>query len=397
MNARSCFLSRWSNRGFLSSRYDEPMRISLLLAVVATAVTLPAQGTSDFSIFPARDGANSVSFTTRSDALWAQAGEMLLHVPGDMFLGVGDTDSTGVGTCAALAFWQAGQDQNPSTQETYYIIVRNHDPNTGMPDPTTAGLVARIGPLQMPTLPQTTPASWTVTDNFAQPILLPCQGGFHFGLELAAAPGWTATDGHSVWTAWYDPSAGNVTLGDHPRAGAPELAFSIVAGSSTPLPGTRPSAGGATYQMGLWTTGPSLNVGGIDPASAAQNPVGTSCYGAGGMYPDVSGVFRSDGLDLRIHDTVNSGGTAFALLSPGPSPFGPAPVPGVIGNLWVNASVLLTVGQSTLNSNGVATIPVLAPSTVPTSLVGTTLFFQGLTVSAALANLTFTNAAGVSF
>ncbi len=319
----------------------------------------------------------------------ATVSEMLLAAPGDLLAGIGDNGSS----CETSGFWHLSQDQDPSTNETYHLIIRSHDKVTSSPDMSTAGLMSRIGPLTLPPSTSTTPVGWIMIDTFGSPAPLPCQGGFYYGIGLPAQPNlWL--DGHGILTSWYIPSAGNATLGDNPRIGAPDLTWAAVAGSGIAVPGTRTSAGGSTHAIGIFTPNPNLNVGNIDPGTATLNAPGASGYGAAGLYPDISGSPRNDGIDLRVSDPLNPGGLAVGVVGVKLTQFSPIPVPGLRGRFWLDPTVLITTPSTTLDLGGVGTIPVLPAGSLNPSYLGVTLYCQSLTIGASGG---LSNVCGVSF
>jgi hypothetical protein len=305
--------------------------------------------------------------------------ELFQQVPGKLFAGVAD----GTNGCQVTGIWHWTTDENPSTQETFQIVLRKPD-MTGALDPTSAGVIMTAGPFNTP-LGGTVRTAWRVQGTFATPVTIPCQGGFFMGVSLMAAPTWP-TDGLSVWEAlYYPPSTRN--FGDNPRQQAPPHAWVNAGGNVLPPMAT-------VLRIGLLTTAPVLNIGGIDPGNVKQTPAGSTCYGAGGMYPDISGSSRADGIDVRFENLAASNtATAMLLISSGINV--PISSIGVEGNMWLDLRLLLIWGYATMNA-GTATIVVAPPRLISPSFVGLTVFFQGATIDFARARTAFTNAQGVS-
>ncbi len=336
--------------------------------------------------------AQSTSFTDRgiSNPTGNEV-EILQELPKGMLSHVG---AIGVGACEMTEFMMMIQDENLATQETMTLVVRPIDPVSGVgPDMNAANVIYTAGLGSLPALngPGAFNAWWT----FQNPVPLPCTSDYFFGAKLPQSTGWAQqfSDGLSVHMAEY--TLGN--LGDNPRASAPPIGWSVDMTTMTPQSHTQ------VWDMAIGTATPTLQAGSDDPIAARYN-VGTTGFGAAGMYPDVSGPLgtgREDGISLRIHDNANVGGMAFALLSIG---FGPAPIPitGFGGVMPLNPAILLSAGQAPIaldpsTSQSVAVITVLSPKITPPSVVGTMVYFIGVSTGPAFSNPWFTNVAGVSF
>lgn len=357
-----------------------PHLASTLSASLFLAATLAAQG--DFIIWPERNG-SAATYTDR--LVGTLAGEIFQEIPGTMFAGVGDRG----GSCNVTTVYHWATDENPTTQETFHLVFRRPDPVNPGPDPNAAGLIARVGPFNLPTGGSQRQA-WLITTTLSSPVPVPCKGGWFLGLDLPASPQWSM-DGHSVWVAWYNPPSTR-NLGENARNNAPNHSWRIMSSVVTPSPSP------CTLRLGCFTPAPALNIGGIDPANVRQLPVGSSNYGAGGMYPDISGTPRSDGIDVRIHDPMNIGGRAHLVLGSGITPITGLSYPGIAGRLWLDptSGVLVYVGSSALAGPEVA-VPVALPGTIPPALMGQRAAFQGLTVNAAGGNAAWSNLQVVSF
>jgi hypothetical protein len=355
--------------------------ISLLAGVLCTIATASAQR-SEYHVYPDLFDA-STSFVSRG-ALGANPGELLAELPGGLISGIGQDGS---GACLVNTLVVTLQDQDASTPETWGVVGRPRAASGTGPDTTAAPLYAATG-FQTP--PGVGVTAWAFTLTFRAPAALPCSSDYFHGVILPAGPNWPATDGLSAAAAHY--SAGG--FGDHPRPGAPNLGWTH-----------DPNAGFVQAQSQVWSfrlgsATPSLQMGNDDPASTRVNPAasqGTANFGAGGFFPQTDGLPRADGIDARIYDSGNAGGTAFLFLS-----FSPAPVPLAIaqGDLLIDPAFLLPVGQGTIAAAApeVAIFPMLPPGTVPHAVVvGQSVWFQAVTADANLRNLAFSNAAAMSF
>ena len=352
------------------------------LALVALLAPGGAAQGNKLEIFPDSAGTAS-SYVVRSN-LNASAGEVLQEVPSRLFRGVGATGTGAVATCTALGldFWTA--DEDASTQETFTVLLRRAAIAAPGPDATPAGILVQSGPQMTPL--GTGRLGWRVMVTFTTPVAIPCEGDLFMGLGLAAAPTW-ATDGQSIYSAFY-PGFLTATVGDNPRNGAPNHSWYVLNGVAAP------STWHFTLRIGVLVAAPVLNMGGVDPANARQMPVGSANFGAGGLYPDVSGG-RNDGLDARVIDATNAGGTAFLLLAGGWVPGGLS-AGTVDGRLWLLPAPLLQFGMASLVGS-TATINVVAPATLGPGLIGFDVPFQAVTLSAALQNPRLSNGCAVSF
>lgn len=365
--------------------------ISTLLAVLVTTVSVQAQR-SFFHIYPDPIDpaiAQSSSFTDRGILNNGDGGEVLAELPAGMLSHVGGVD---LSTCLFSAVEFVEQDEFPLTQHQYNLIFRSRNSNGDGPDTRDEGLIAFAGPLTTPFSNMVTPQAWCTTITFLTPGAMPCSSDFFFGLELAAAPIFPA-DGQSLHMAHY--TLGSV--GDWPRQDAPGLAWSFANGISTP---TQDSA---VWDIALLTEAPTLQLGNDDP----NNPGGvngTLAFGAGGFFPDVSGLTRNDGLVARVSDDSNHGGFAFVFMNSSLNPM-PGLLPGIGGVLAINPAGrlrLLRSGSISDNPSAAHNFAeiVLSPPGNPVlpSLLGAFVTFQAITVDATqnLANFFLTNAVRVS-
>jgi hypothetical protein len=353
------------------------MRVLILATASLLTSTALVGAQNEFMIYPERNG-SSATYTSRTGIGLV---EQFMEAPGNLFSGIGDA---GAG-CQVTGVYHWATDEDASTMESFRIVLRTASP-AGGPDTSAAGVITQVGPFNLPT--GVGRLGWRIGVTFATPVTVPCMASFFYGIELAAAPNWPGPpgDGHSIWDARYSPPPTRL-LGDNPRVGAPNHAWGNNNGFASSNPWT--------WRIGITVNNPVLNVGGIDPLNARQSPVGSSNYGAGGLYPDISGLPRSDGIDLRTELLSAASGTVLGLLSATRPAFA-APVPGIAGNLYLHPGFpIFTLGTANI-FGGVATLPVATPGTVPVALMGSTLYFQTLTVDAAFA-LAWSNVAGVSF
>jgi hypothetical protein len=324
------------------------------------------------------------NFTSRG-GLDGHPGEMLLQVPFLQQSAVGQDPS---GRASRLrGFSVVTQDQNGATPSVYSMVLRAD--RGGSPDCTPLGLLALLGPF---TLPRSTGiGAWNITHDFATPYLDPrllCDT-FYLGMELAAAPQWTA-DGQSVHISTYATVSGQ-GRGSAPAPSAPNIAWHCIAG----IPALQPVA--ATLRIGARVDAATLAMGNEDPTwmGACTNPLD---FGVGGFWPQAQGPFgaRNDGLHARVRDIDNLGG-AFAValdvsfLCPG------APVPGVQGAWHLGAGAVI-VASDQLGANGQGQAMIFPPGFVTLLsrlFTSRMLFTQALTVGPAGVKLS--NRAGVMY
>lgn len=299
--------------------------------------------------------------------LGVNGGEVLQEVPLPGFAGIGDRN--GQPMCSLLGGTWVMQDQNAGTQEPYSFLLRRANATMTGPDPTAAGVLTQTA-LTSP--PGTGTAAWLVSTTFTTVVQVDCRGGLFVGLGLSPNPLWTL-DGLSNHIATY---AGGLA-GDNPRANAKNLGWQISAGAAT-----QPSP--RVWNMGLLVDTPVLNPGGDDPLNNRQPP-GTTNYGAGGLYPDVSGMTRSDGLRLRVRDAARSHGIAAFLMAGGPVLHAGIPFAFLgQGSLWLSPTGFVALGASPLDANGVVEQVIAPPGTIPTSVAGGALSFQALTLGSSV-------------
>lgn len=366
------------------------MRSLLLLASIALASTAVAQ-TNFHDIY-----SGCTNYTSRG-TLGINAGETLIQIPGSHFAGIAQ-DAAGTGTSVA-GFRVVTQDQNGSTQETFFMVGRADA--SGTPDITPAGLLIKAGPFMTPVSTVLTPVAWIITFTLATPTtVFPLCGTYYHGMELAPAPLWTG-DGQSNHICTYYNLGG--TQADNPSP--PPDVVPIVAWDFnfvTNLAG-QPSARSIRHEIGGRSS--VLTMANVDPFAAATNCVaaqGGVSWGAGGMWPssnaDSLGT-RDDGLNARVESRADSNGAFAVFLSDGFSCPG-IPLTGLAnGALYLNFGLLTTVGSGVLNGTGTGIVTILPPGTVvPAQILGRVIPFQGFSVGATFTLPgELTNVAGTMF
>ncbi|MCK5940700.1 MAG: hypothetical protein KAI24_01925 [Planctomycetes bacterium] len=358
-----------------------------LFALAIAGADLAAQQ-NVFVVFPQdplRQAITAASYVRRPD--WNLAGEAFQEVKTDWFRGVGNL---GGGALAWGVYHWAG-DLDSSTVETYDIVLRSEDTNAGGPDTTPAGVIVEVTGLTLPTTTTGGNSGWILSDNFATPAIVPTNATWFQGLRLPQNLNWPASDGHSIWAA--DTLAANTpaTVGENPRQNAPPVTWGVDA------------SGGSfqtqwTYVMGTLVANPTFHLGGIDPSSTRTGTgiAGDPSYGMAGLFPDISGQPRSDGLNMRLEDGFGSnllalffGGTAWA-----PQP--QIQVPGFAGDIQIDLAGLVPLGFAP-TVNGVATMPLAAPGSISPALIGGELMFQGVMYDPATGTGSLSNAQVTQF
>lgn len=364
----------------------KPLPLSFAIGVFAP--TLLAQ-TNPFVVFPQdpeRMTITAASYVRRPD--WNLAGEGFQEVSQPLFRGVGDVG----GAAWARGFYHWAGDLDTATPETYGIILRLADA-TGQPDTTPAGVIVQVGNLSLP-IGAGGSGGWIVTDVFATPAALPTQSSWFQGLSLPANPAWpsgTATsppDGHSIWAADTLAAGTPATVGENARFSATPVTWRVTAAGA-------PFRTQWTYIMGTLVDNPTLHVGGIDPSSARTGVLGAPSYGMAGLFPDVSGAPRADGINLRMQDNVLANGIAVYAGALGWWPGGGLPI-GFGGDLYLDVTSLVLLGVA-LPTGGAATLPLAAPGTISPAVIGQQLMFQGLWFDPATGGGRMSNAQVTSF
>ncbi len=354
------------------------MRSTLTVLSIALAFCAHAGAQTPTNLFDLYAG--TTDFTSRG-ILGTNAGEYLLQVRSSHFSGVGH-DQSGGGTRLS-GFHHVLQDQNGATPETYTLLLRADA--AGVPDCTAAGLLLSVGPFTTAPGGAGAVVFNTTTTLATVSTLLPLCPTFYQGIDLAAAPLWTA-DGLSVHLTDY-------FLGDNPAPGAPSLSWNCLNGSP------QQPAFFETIRIDIVLQSALLQMGNVDPTASNRRS-----FGAGGMFPRCMGPAgpRNDGLDCRVRDAANANGIFVLFLGTTNGVGCPGlPLSGLAnGALYLNPTtsfIQLTVGPLGATGEGIATA-------IPTGLsacsrvVNRFVDFQAFTLGPSLTlpgNLT--NRASVSF
>lgn len=357
------------------------MHIHRLLLLLVPATSLCAQGANPFVFFPQdpeRQGITAASYVRRPD--WNNAAEGFQELAGAWYRGIGDE----TGVCRVRGFYHWAADENIATAETYGIILRSADP-AGLIDPLPTGELLRISGLSTPTAPGGPRGSFVMDDYFATPVAVPCTQSWFMGIDFPANPAWPATDGHSLWSADI-ASISPATVGENARATAPRANWAL-------RPTGQTIANGWSTIAGVRVDGPTLHIGGLDPTNSRQG-VGLPCTQASialaGLFPDVSGSPRADGLNLRIQDNVSAAGLAFVAGALGFSPV-PIPFPGIMGQYHLDLVSTTVLGFGMI-SGGALDFPLFTPGAINPVFQGVSLSFQAMVVDPVSGASAFTNA-----
>jgi hypothetical protein len=355
------------------------MRFSILSSATALTLMSAAAAQTPRNLFEIHS--TCTNFTDRG-ILGVNAGEMLMQVHKDYFIGVGHDNA---GSAAnILGFQYFTQDERPVTQETYYLVVRGEAPTGGPAFPGTP--VLRAGPLLTPPSASITPAAWQITATLQTPAAVPMCDTYYFGGELAAAPAWNnppgQDDGQSFHISTYFPLGVPPTQGDNPAPGATNLTWNT--NFATMLPG-QPSYSICT-RIGMLVSAAVLNTGNVDPTTTVPclQALGGESYGAGGLWPQSQGpgFLRNDGLKLRVRDANNANGVFVLFLG---APFGcpGLPLSGLAnGALYLNPALFASLGSASLDAAGTGSLLVLPPGSSAAPLNRFTRF-QAFTVGQA--------------
>ena len=103
---------------------------------------------------------------------------------------------------------------------------------------------------------------------------------------------------------------------------------------------------------------------------------GAPSYGMAGMFPDITGTPRSDGLELRMQDNVVGNGIAVFAGSLGWWPGAGVPL-GYGGDFYLDLANFVLLGVA-INTGGAAVLPFATPGTLSPALIGIDVMFQGV-------------------
>jgi hypothetical protein len=375
------------------------MQLCRLLPLSLLASTALAQ-VNPFVFYPQdpeRQTVTCSSFVGRPD--WNRAAEALLELDQQHFRSI--ADANGYMRLFGMYHWVA--DERLNTVETYELVVRKPLPAGPGPDMSQTGQLLRLS-LTTPPSQNTQRGTWIMHDGFSIQGGLIVPGDYflgtmlprlYVGVALPANAQWPATDGHSLFRADLLHANTGATVGENHRAGAPNPTWAgVVGGTSFTTPWN--------YILGPFVTSPNLHLGGIDPTSSRlglPTPGGTN-LGMGGLYPDVGGVPRRDGLMLRVTDNLAPFGVCILAASRGfQTPYFEWSLMGTLigyAHVVTPAGGTIPLGVTTLQ-NGVREASIALPGTIPTALVGTHLMFQAIVWDTNITLGEWTNAQAVHF
>lgn len=363
---------------------------SLLLTSLALASTAMAQN-NYHDIY-----SGCTNYTSRG-TLGTAAGEILIQIPGSHFAGIMH-DAAGTGTSVA-GFRVVTQDQNGSTQETYFMVGRADA--AGAPDITPAGLLIKAGPLLTPVSTVLTPVAWIVTATLATPsTVFPLCGTYYHGMEVAGAPLWTGDGQSNHICTYYNLNGSQADNPSPPPDVVPIVAWNYNFVTNLAV---QPNARSIRFELAGGAS--VLTMANVDPFAAATNCVsaqGGVSWGAGGLWPssNADGLgTRDDGIRARVESIADANGAYAVFLSDGFS------CPGIplgalaSGALYLNFGLLTSVGSGVLDATGTGIATIIPPGTsLPRSILGRVIPFQGFSVGATFALPgKLTNVAGSMF
>lgn len=365
------------------------MQSTRLLFAITSLAGFALSQVNPFVIYPQdpeRQTITCTSYVGRPD--YNRDAEALLPIDAQDFRGVGDAN--GVIRVFGVYHWVA--DENLATTETYDLVVRQGAVGGG-PDMAASGELLRIHGLSTPPSINNQRGTWIMYDGFnitGGLVLSPQPRPWYVGVHLPANPLWPASDGHALFRADMLSANTSAVVGENHRLGAPNPTWAGLQGApsfSTPW----------TYILGPFVTSPNLHIGGIDPTSSRLGAPGAS-FGMNGLYPDVSGTPRSDGLVARVTDNLAPFGWAFLGGSPGFRPPYYLGTPHLIGLSYIGDSSVrpIVLGLAPLQ-NGAHEFPLAMPGTIPAVLVGADLVFQAVVFDANLTLGEWTDAQAVHF
>ncbi|GAB4140895.1 MAG: hypothetical protein Fur0037_07570 [Planctomycetota bacterium] len=343
--------------------------VHIPLAIAALTVAAESQ-INPFVFYPQdpeRQTVTCTSFVGRPD--WNRDGEALMQIDTPDFRGVGD--SNGSTLLVGIYHWVA--EENLSTIETYDLVIRARAPK-GAPELRPYTEYLRINGLTTPPSSNPNRGTWIMYDGFHNPYgLWLGNWPLYVGVHLPANPAWPNSDGHSLFRADMLTANTGATVGENHRIGAPNPTWAVV-------PGPRAFSAPWTYMLGPLVRSPNLHMGGLDPTSNRLGASGAN-FGLGGLYPDIRGNPRREGLVARVTD--NFAPYAWVFLGGGEA-FQPpwrllAWSPYLIGLSHIGDPDHGPISIATRQlQNGVMEVPIAMPGTIPTSLIGADLVFQAV-------------------
>ncbi len=358
-------------------------RLVVLSAVLGLASFAPCQKVNEFHIY---DG--TTEFTSRG-SLGAPEGEILNKVPK---ANVG-------GLKLALGMGYHVQDQNASTPELFYLIIRKADKN-GKPDVSPTGLIYKEGPYSVGGGGNSGVKAWYLRTMFKKPVVLP-DATFFYGIKCPKAPGWTnGSDGFSIHVSVGYPTG----CGEHPRQGFnPHMAWQV------PYTNGQPGAPNETtdirsYWLSLLVPSPVVQPFTVDPAGSK------GCPGKKGIKDPGFAAFWPDLVDLekygykaqfgwRIKAATFPSGVGVVFISskllpmPMATPFGSFYL--LPADRWLQIIGGFTVRMSFWGEGDTVTLN--PPDPVRYAMLGMYLYAQGVMVDSQGKTIQLTNWTGTSF
>lgn len=353
------------------------MRRFALLSILFTSA-IAAQTPTEFGIVAINPngGLNGTctNFTSRG-TLGANAGSILVEVPGAHFSGIGHTTSGGT---LFQNFHYLTQDQNATTVETYSMEIRGE--SNPPPGPDCNATLMQLTGLSTPG--GTGTVAWNITNTLATPSnAVPQCATFFMGASVIAPSAWPA-DGQSFHMGSYYLLQGMTA--SNPAPGAPNIAWNCAAGAPV-QPNER------TYRIYLGVNAAVLNMANEDPQltgtghclTTALAPYTNTDTGPGGLWPQCQGTTgaRNDGLKARVLDPGAANGLFVVFLGP-PIPCTSAlAVPSLFdGQLYLNPGALLALGSGTMSATGEGVAALIPPGTNCRPALNRILDFQAFTV-----------------
>ncbi len=370
----------------------QPIQLLVIAGLLASSVRSQVNPFVFFPQDPERQVVTCTSFVGRPNT--NQAAEALLEMRPEDFRGV--ADANGIARIFGMYHWVA--DERLSTIETYDLVVRSAAASGPGPDMTVGGELLRIVGLTTPPSTVTARGTWILSDGFGitgglilhSPSQSVTLDRTYFGVDLPARPQWPATDGHALFRADLVNAGTGALLGENHRAGVPNPTW---AGRHTLPPYSTPW----TYILGPLVTSPNLHVGGIDPTSSRLGATGAN-LSMNGLWPDIGGSPRSDGVMVRMTDNLAPFGLCGLAASIGfQAPYFEIGLVGIlIGHSHIGSPLApphqLGVG---VLANGVHEWSIALPGTVPVALVGMEVVFQGVVWDTNINLAEWTNAQAV--
>jgi hypothetical protein len=115
-----------------------------------------------------------------------------------------------------------------------------------------------------------------------------------------------------------------------------------------------------------------------------------------GLFPDVSGSPRMDGLNMRLEDGNGANGIAVFFGGNAWQTIPSLQIPPFVGDVQVDLASLVPLGFA-LPVGGAAVAPLAAPGAISPALIGSELMFQGLMFDPATGGGQLSNAQVVNF